>query len=80
MKFASLPDWLFKKRTRGPVRFVSHKSKSPSWSQSTTALALASAVPAVVAYNYFQRRLKVLGSEMSNFGADFMNIVKRHFF
>lgn len=46
----------------------------------TTALALASAVPAVVAYNYFQRRLKVLGSEMSNFGADFMNIVKRHFF
>ena len=46
----------------------------------TTALALASAVPAVVAYNYFQRRLKVLGSEMSNFGSDFMNIVKRHFF
>lgn len=46
----------------------------------TTALALASAVPAVVAYNYFQRRLKVLGSEMSNFGSDYMNIVKRHFF
>jgi biopolymer transport protein TolQ len=46
----------------------------------TTALALASAVPAVVAYNYFQRRLKVLGSEMSNFGSDFLNIVKRHFF
>ncbi len=46
----------------------------------TTALALASAVPAVVAYNYFQRRLKVLGSEMTNFGSDFMNIVKRHFF
>lgn len=46
----------------------------------TTALALASAVPAVVAYNYFQRRLKVLGAEMSNFGSDFMNIVKRHFF
>lgn len=46
----------------------------------TTALALASAVPAVVAYNYFQRRLKVLGAEMSNFASDFMNIVKRHFF
>lgn len=46
----------------------------------TTALALASAVPAVVAYNYFQRRLKVLGAEMSNFSNDFMNIVKRHFF
>jgi biopolymer transport protein TolQ len=46
----------------------------------TTALALASAVPAVVAYNYFQRRLKVLGSEMHNFSSDFLNIVKRHFF
>lgn len=46
----------------------------------TTALALASAVPAVVSYNYFQRRLKVLSAEMQNFGNDFMNIVKRHFF
>ncbi len=45
-----------------------------------TALSLASAVPAVVAYNYFQRRLKVLNSEMTNFGSDFLNIVKRHFF
>lgn len=46
----------------------------------TTALALASAVPAVVAYNYFQRRIKVMGAEMQNFSNDFMNIVKRHFF
>ena len=46
----------------------------------TTAIALAAAVPAVVMYNYFQRRLKVLGAEMQNFGNDFMNIVKRHFF
>ena len=46
----------------------------------TTALALASAVPAVVAYNYFQRRLRVLGAEMSTFSNDFLNIVKRHFF
>ncbi len=46
----------------------------------TTAMALASAVPAVVAYNWFQRRLKVLNAEMVNFGNDFMNIVKRHFF
>jgi len=46
----------------------------------TTAMALASAVPAVVAYNYFQRRLKVLGAEMLNFSNDFLNIVKRHFF
>ena len=45
-----------------------------------TAIALAAAVPAVIMYNYFQRRLKVLGAEMQNFGNDFMNIVKRHFF
>lgn len=45
-----------------------------------TALSLASAVPAVIMYNYFQRRLKVLGAEMQNFGNDYMNIVKRHFF
>ena len=46
----------------------------------TTALALASAVPAVVAYNYFNRRLKVLSSEMQTFGSDYLNIVRRHFF
>lgn len=46
----------------------------------TTALALASAVPAVVAYNYFNRRLKVLSAEMSTFGNDYLNIVRRHFF
>ena len=45
-----------------------------------TAASLASAVPAVIMYNYFQRRLKVLGAEMQNFGNDYMNIVKRHFF
>ena len=46
----------------------------------TTALALASAIPAVVAFNYFNRRLKVLGAEMSTFANDYVNIVKRHFF
>lgn len=45
-----------------------------------TAMALAGAIPAVVAYNYFQRRLKVLNAEMTNFSSDFINIVKRHFF
>jgi biopolymer transport protein TolQ len=46
----------------------------------TTALALASAVPAVVAFNYFNRRLKVLSAEMTTFGNDYLNIVRRHFF
>ncbi len=46
----------------------------------TTALALLSAVPAVVAYNYFNRRLKVLSAEMQTFGNDYLNIIRRHFF
>jgi biopolymer transport protein TolQ len=46
----------------------------------TTALALLSAVPAVVAFNYFNRRLKVLNAEMSAFGNDYLNIIRRHFF
>lgn len=46
----------------------------------TTALALASAVPAVVAFNYFNRRLKVLSAEMATFGNDYLNIIRRHFF
>jgi biopolymer transport protein TolQ len=46
----------------------------------TTAVALASAVPAVVMFNYFNRRLKVLNAEMQTFASDYLNIVKRHFF
>jgi biopolymer transport protein TolQ len=46
----------------------------------TTALSLLSAVPAVVAFNYFNRRLKVLNAEMSAFHNDYVNIIRRHFF
>jgi len=45
-----------------------------------TATGLAAAIPAVIAYNYFTTRIRVLNSEMDNFQADFLNIVKRHFF
>lgn len=45
-----------------------------------TAFGLAAAIPAVVAYNYFLSRIRVLDSEMTNFGNDFLNIVRRHFF
>ncbi len=46
----------------------------------TTALGLISAVPAVIAFNYFNRRIKVLVSEMTTFGNDYINIIRRHFF
>ena len=45
-----------------------------------TAIGLMAAIPAVVAYNYFFRRIKVLTSEMDAFSNDFLNITKRHFF
>ena len=35
--------------------------------------------PAVIAYNHFQNRIKVLGDEIDNFTADFLNLVGRHF-
>ena len=42
-------------------------------------VGLAAAIPAVMAYNYFVNRLRILSSEMDNFSNDFLNIVKRHF-
>jgi biopolymer transport protein TolQ len=45
-----------------------------------TAFGLFAAIPAVVAYNYFVSKIRVLDSEMTNFSNDFLNIVKRHFF
>ena len=45
-----------------------------------TAFGLFAAIPAVIAYNSFLARIRVLDSEMENFSADFLNIIKRHFF
>ena len=45
----------------------------------TTAVGLIAAIPAVMAYNYFVSRIRILSSEMDSFSADFLNIVKRHF-
>lgn len=45
----------------------------------TTAVGLIAAVPAVMAYNWFARKIRVLSSEMDAFTNDFLNIVKRHF-
>lgn len=45
-----------------------------------TATGLAAAIPAVVGYNYFVQKIKVLDAEMENFSIDFLNIIKRHFF
>jgi biopolymer transport protein TolQ len=45
-----------------------------------TAVGLFAAIPALVAYNAFSSRIRVLENEMHNFSADFLNIIKRHIF
>jgi biopolymer transport protein TolQ len=45
-----------------------------------TAVGLFAAIPALVAYNAFGTRIRVLDNEMRNFSSDFLNIIKRHIF
>ena len=44
-----------------------------------TAIGLVAAIPAVMAYNYFQRKIRVQVSEMRTFQQDYLNIIRRHF-
>ena len=44
-----------------------------------TAIGLVAAIPAVMAFNFFVRKIRVLRAEMDTFEQDFLNIVKRHF-
>ncbi|MBP1729280.1 MAG: biopolymer transport rane proton channel, TolQ-related [Deltaproteobacteria bacterium] len=44
-----------------------------------TAIGLVAAIPAVIGYNHFQTRIKVLIAEMDNFATEFLNIVQRSF-
>jgi len=44
-----------------------------------TAVGLAAAIPAVIAYNHYQNRVKVIAGDIENFTADFLNLVGRHF-
>ena len=42
-----------------------------------TAAGLAVAIPAVIAFNYFTQKIRVIESELQSFAADFLNIVER---
>lgn len=44
-----------------------------------TAIGLAAAIPAVIAFNHFAGCVRVLAAEMDNFAAEFLNIAERHF-
>jgi biopolymer transport protein TolQ len=43
-----------------------------------TAAGLAAAIPAVIAFNYFNNKVTVHRSEMDLFSADFLSLVERH--
>ncbi len=43
-----------------------------------TAIGIATALPAVLAYNYFLRNLKMRVSELDNFAHDFMRLALKH--
>ncbi len=43
-----------------------------------TATGLAAAIPAVVAYNYYNNAIKILSTEMDAFSSEFLNIVSHH--
>jgi len=42
-----------------------------------TAAGLAVAIPSVIAYNYFNDRIRVLNSELQSFSSDLLNIIER---
>jgi biopolymer transport protein ExbB len=45
-----------------------------------TAIGIATALPAVLAYNYFLRGLRVRTTELENFAHDFMRLAGKHNF
>lgn len=42
-----------------------------------TAAGLSVAIPSVIAYNYFNDRIRVLNSELQSFSSDLLNIIER---
>ena len=42
-----------------------------------TAAGLAVAIPAVIAFNYFMQKIRIIESELQSFSSDFLNIIER---
>lgn len=42
-----------------------------------TAAGLAVAIPAVIAFNYFTQKIRIIETELQSFSADFLNIIER---
>ncbi len=65
-----------KKQGSATLQTVSGPISEALWA---TAIGLLAAIPAVMAYNYFQRRIRVQVSLMQTFEQDYLNIIRRHF-
>ncbi len=63
------------------VKTTSIQAVAPGISEAliATAIGLAAAIPAAIAYNYFNQQVRVLGRSMEMFSAEFLNIARRHF-
>jgi biopolymer transport protein TolQ len=44
-----------------------------------TAAGLFAAIPAAMAYNHFNNMVKALGSDLDDFGLEFLNLIERSF-
>ena len=68
-------------RSIGETGSASIETVAPGIAEAliATAIGLVAAIPAVIAYNYFQRRIRILSSEMETFTHDYLNIIRRHF-
>lgn len=63
------------------VKSSSIQAVAPGISEAliATAIGLAAAIPAAIAYNYFMQQVRVLSRNMDMFSAEFLNIARRHF-
>lgn len=63
------------------VQSSSIQAVAPGISEAliATAIGLAAAIPAAMAYNFFMQKIRVLGRDMDMFAAEFLNIARRHF-
>jgi biopolymer transport protein TolQ len=68
-------------RAIGAMKSASVANVAPGIAEAliATAIGLVAAIPAVMAYNYFTRKTRLLSYEMDTFTKDFLNIVRRHF-
>ena len=63
------------------VKSSSIQAVAPGISEAliATAIGLAAAIPAAIAFNYFMQQVRVLSRNMDMFSAEFLNVARRHF-